>query len=936
MTGDAFDWARLELQQRVGAGAMGEVYRAVDKETGQPVAVKLLHSYIGPEDASRFVREAEVLANLAHPGVVRHVAHGLTPAGAPWLAMEWLEGMDLMSRLRRERMSLAESVQIALGIADGLAHGHARGIVHRDLKPSNVFLVPDAGGKVRVKILDFGLAHVGDRSRANRTSALLGTPGYTAPEQVQTAGEISAASDVYSLGAVLFECITGEPAVIGTHFVAVLAKSIFDEVPRMRTICAGIPEALDDLVARMTDKNARNRPMSGRVAWEALRELDGRVPSTVAPRRTISTPPRSLGSDEDRSVAFVIVGSIVYEPNGMHDAFEKAAKEHDGRMEKLVDGSLAVMLTGTKDVHALAARAARCGLAFRAISRIRAITIVMGRSDRPGPSLLGRPLGRAPSAADWTVTDRVPIRVDSVAAGFLDARFDVRESEGAFELWREHELAEGTRLLIGKATPCVGRDREIRQLESLFDACVNENAAQVVLVTAPAGIGKSRLAQEFLRSVRARSESVSIWVGRGDSLRASSPLGMLGQLLRSAFGLRENDHVDVRRASIRSVVADRVNEKERAYVAAFIGEIMGTTFPDDETPRLGPARQDAALMTEEMRTAFVDFLLGECARRPLLLVLEDLHWADKATLQMLDAAQRALEDAPLFVLALARPEIQDVFPKLWSGSMLQQIRLRELNKRAIGRLATHVLGSGASSEVVERLARLSEGNAFYLEELLRLMAEGREEGLPEMAQLMVQSRLGALDEPSRRHLRAVSVFGEVCWPGAVAKLLGGTDGASNVRDALLSLVNQELLVKRGGSRFAGEDEIAFRHALLREGAYSMLSDEDRALGHKLAGEWLEEHGELDAHLLAKHYELGADVRRAMRWCLVAAEQTLERNDLDEALDAARKGLALARRGVEGAYADASMIAAFEHVERMSERRRTESVAPASNGSEPTG
>jgi eukaryotic-like serine/threonine-protein kinase len=302
------------------------------------------------------------------------------------------------------------------------------------------------------------------------------------------------------------------------------------------------------------------------------------------------------------------------------------------------------------------------------------------------------------------------------------------------------------------------------------------------------------------------------------------------------------------------VVADRVNEQERAHVAAFIGEIMGTPFPDDETPRIGPARQDAALMIEEMRAAFIDFLSGECARRPLLLVLEDLHWADKATVQMLDAAQRALEDAPLFVLALARPEIQDVFPKLWSASMLHQIRLRELNKRAIERLATHVLGSGASPEALERLVQLSEGNAFYLEELLRFMAEGRKEGLPETALLMVQSRLGALDEASRRHLRAASVFGDVCWPSAVAKLLGGAEQTSNVRDALLSLVNQELLVKRRGSRFAGEDEIAFRHPLLREGAYSMLTDEERALGHKLAREWLEAHGELDARLLANHYE----------------------------------------------------------------------------------
>ncbi|WP_437515411.1 AAA family ATPase [Sorangium sp. So ce1099] len=124
--------------------------------------------------------------------------------------------------------------------------------------------------------------------------------------------------------------------------------------------------------------------------------------------------------------------------------------------------------------------------------------------------------------------------IDEVAAGLLDARFEVREEEGFSALHGERALAEGARLLLGKATPCVGRDRELGMLRALFTESVDEGTAQATLVVAPPGVGKPRLAQEFLQELRARGEVVSIWIARADGLRAGSPLGMLGQVLRSA------------------------------------------------------------------------------------------------------------------------------------------------------------------------------------------------------------------------------------------------------------------------------------------------------------------------------------------------------------------------------------------------------------------
>jgi tetratricopeptide (TPR) repeat protein len=258
--------------------------------------------------------------------------------------------------------------------------------------------------------------------------------------------------------------------------------------------------------------------------------------------------------------------------------------------------------------------------------------------------------------------------------------------------------------------------------------------------------------------------------------------------------------------------------------------------------------------------------------------------------QYLDRALRDLAEKPLFVLALARPEVSELFLGLWARCRMHEMRLKELNRKAIERLVRHVLGDKASPETNEQLARLSEGNAFYLEELIRWAAEGQGDHLPETVVAMVQSRLGALDDESRRLLRAASIFGEVFWTGAVAVLLGGGELTGPVRDRLSLLVDQELLVKRRESRFSEQEEYAFRHALLREGAYGMLTADDLSLGHKLAGEWLEAHGEQDALLLAEHFEKGGDPERAGRHYLRAVEQAHWAGDPKAAILHAGRGI----------------------------------------------
>src|SRR5262249_9251245 len=249
-------------------------------------------------------------------------------------------------------------------------------------------------------------------------------------------------------------------------------------------------------------------------------------------------------------------------------------------------------------------------------------------------------------------------------------------------------------------------------------------------------------------------------------------------------------------------------------------------------------RQDAALMGDQMLQAWLDFVGAECARVPLLMILDDVHWGDLPSVRFVDAALRTLADHRLMVLALARPEVHDLFPRLWSERDVQEIRLSELTKRASESLVKQVLGDRVDADRLARIVERAAGNAFYLEELIRASAQGVDAELPGSVLAMVQARLETLTSGARRLLRAASVFGETFrMPGVVA-LMGSDEDAAQIFDFVGELVERELVVPRADAKSTEDREYRFRHALVRDAAYAMLTDDDRRIGHKLGAEWL--------------------------------------------------------------------------------------------------
>jgi serine/threonine protein kinase/tetratricopeptide (TPR) repeat protein len=887
---------RFVVEEFVCEGGMGNIYRALDLLLGAPVALKVL-SATRPteEDVERFSREAQLLASLNHSGIVRYIAHGQMADGVAFLALEWLEGENLQQRIARKRLTFSETMLLIRKVAEALACAHLHGIVHRDIKPSNLFL---RDGQIdRVSLLDFGIAHARTITRRlTGTGMLIGTPSYMAPEQARGQDDLRPSVDIFALGCVLYECLAGQPPFVGEHLQAILVKILFEPAPPLRALRPDLPESLERLLGEMLSKDPAGRPPHGTALLERLRTLDiqeDAPPESVPASRQNLAYSRTaveqqlvsvlLASAEGRQALEVTLSP--QQVKEQHEHLEPLCKELSSlgmRTEVLADGALVGTLTAEGQAAATdqAERAARCALLVQEMWPEAAVAVATGRGVLDG----GLPMGEAISSAIrllqayWQRTPATQVMrviLDQATAGLIDSRLRTLPLEGgAVALVGASAAVDETRLLLGQPTPCVGRERDLATLEHWYQGCVEEETPRAVLVLAPPGAGKSRLRHEFLRRVAARHDDVLVLMGRGNLLGAGTPFGPLRQAILEICSIQPADDAQVRRDKLWRRIAQVVPGPETSRAVAFLGELCGVPFPDEADSQLAAARRRPGLMEEGVRWMFLCWLRAECAAQPVLLVLEDLQWGDAATVHLINVALRKLDDQALFVLALGRPEVDDIFPRLWY-ERVQRLPLEPLSRKASGRLVRQVLGDRVTPEETARIVEHAAGNALYLEELIRAAAEEKGTAMPATVLAMLQSRISRLEGEARQALRAASIFGDACWSGGVSALLG-SDGKEAER-WLDRLVRSEMLERRPESRFPGQTEYRFRHALMREAAYSLLAEPDRALGHRLAAGYLEGVGE-GATVLAYHYEETGEYGKALK-CHVAASEDAARLDL---------------------------------------------------------
>jgi len=297
----------------LGSGGMGMVYRAAHVLLRRPAAIKVLRPELGncASARERFLAEACAMAAIRHPGIVEVYDYGYTPTGHAFIAMELLEGQTLGARLaERGRLGLFETMVLARRIAAPLAAAHERGVVHRDLKPENVFLVRDHdGGAVdQVKLLDFGVAKLehGPTSRTPAVELILGTPPYMSPEQCRGASDCDHRTDLYALGCILFELLTGEPPY-GTRLTSdeLADAQLRLPVPDVARHVA-LPPEIARLITRLLAKRVEDRP---RNALEVVAEVSGWLATQGLPTPAPGGVRRLASMVASRIASFAALGA---------------------------------------------------------------------------------------------------------------------------------------------------------------------------------------------------------------------------------------------------------------------------------------------------------------------------------------------------------------------------------------------------------------------------------------------------------------------------------------------------------------------------------------------------------------------------------------------------------------------------------------------------
>jgi DNA-binding SARP family transcriptional activator/class 3 adenylate cyclase len=429
----------------------------------------------------------------------------------------------------------------------------------------------------------------------------------------------------------------------------------------------------------------------------------------------------------------------------------------------------------------------------------------------------------------------------------------------------------GAELTRQPSTPFIGRDDELDLLKRTYARAVRESVVQLVTITGEPGVGKSRLVRELAASLDAKEQLVSWRQGRCLPYGEGIAFWALGEVVKAEAGVLESDDPEAATAKLAAAVAATVQEpSEHGWFKTRLAPLVG----------LG-GQSGGAVERSEAFAAWRSFLEALAARRPLVVVVEDLHWADEALLAFLEHLLDWASPVPLLLVCTARPELYDRAPG-WGGGTRNSttIALSPLTDEETARLLSALLArSVLPAELQRLLLGRAGGNPLYAEEFIRLLTdrklverrghslqlvEGGDLAVPQALHALIAARLDTLSPEHKALLQDAAVVGQVFWSGALAAM--GQVDEQPVNNALRALARKELVRPMRRSSVAGQAEYAFWHVLVRDVAYGQLPRTARADTHRRAAEWLEalspDRVEDRAELLAHHWQAALEFARA--------------------------------------------------------------------------
>ncbi len=844
---------RFRVVEHLGTGGFGTVYKAIQENIGREVALKFLTPGVAedPINVERFRREAYHVSQLRHPNTITLYDYGQTEDGLFYMVMELLEGVSLADTVEKEgALSLSRSAHIFIKVLKSLSEAHQSGLAHRDLKPENIYLCEMFGEQDYVKVLDFGVAKMTrmgsgegeEESDLTKQGHIFGTPMYMAPEQACDE-PITPATDVYALGLLVFEMMTGLPPVQGTSRMEVIHKQIRDPVP-------DLPEALEET------------PLG-----EVIRH---------ACRKDEETRYEDAGAFLEAFVEAIQTMEIVPRPQGGMSPEMSFALNTAESSEEIDD--------------------------------------VRSEAPTGPPKAPDQQTGSEQSEADETDESSMPQKVASDVASDEPRAVAGSASDGGDRTAQKTEIIDTGQGPAADATeenfvpetqydaPFVNRERELEELEAWVRDAFEASEGRIALLEGENGVGKTRVVREFCDRWTQR-DAIAL---TGHFRQRSLPMEGIREALSDYWGVSHRGRSEVADA-IRDDLehSPHFQEDEIVFLVDFLRPQSMSNTPVPESP------EEAQELYARLERTFLK--LSE--RAPLLLIFEDLHHADSATLGFLKylAVTFRTQAAELAILVTLRPEDRAANPDLEPSlrninanleEAFSRIPLRRLQGEDLEALLDAIVP--LETNLKERIAWLSQGVPLHAIQIVRYLesedrlveqegtmalAEGspRDIELPpnltDLMQLRVEQAVQSHSEGEQLEaiIEWLAILGMRTPIELLDKIVDHSETIDNTRlESCLDVLEQEGLLRETIHR--NLVCVEFENNLLRESLLNELAEEwtSQRYNREAAVDKIEFYRDRDMEVpfveVAEHWRRAGELEQYRDALHAAAKRSMNRFD----------------------------------------------------------
>lgn len=939
--------ANYNIVEQIGEGGFGIIYKAIQVNTGQQVAIKVLKHTPNPQKKdhlhARFERETQLCAQLNHSHIVQLLDKGFTTENVPFAVFEYIEGNNLKQYITQNNGLSASEAGLLMGqVLDALACAHAQGIVHRDLKPQNI-MVTQTGAVPHIKVLDFGVAaftpehQSSDYQMLTMTQEMVGTPNYTAPEQLR--GEPpTIKSDLYAWGLILIECFTGIPAIKGASLAEIFAKQISpNQVPLPPAI---LSHPLATLLRQVLEKNPRTRAGNADKLYKEYVQLNfftltGKI--TLLPQTndeeetTLDTVDNQLdlvlGQAARQQITVLCVKLRFRAVANNQVDVELLETIQQDQLRQCIDtatrygayqaGTLGNQLRfyfGYPKANDNAARhAGRTALELAVqiqkrnawLKSLHGISLDVHVSLHAGEVLARQeqvPEGAVPNLALELLQKTPPntVLVSQTARLLLDPYLEFAQTdipsiapETAVYAMTGERQTEAMSFLHPRSAnqDMVGRRVEKNKLIDLWQQ-IEAGQGAVALISGQAGIGKSKLVYTHKKYLR--NKGVTIRECRCLPEHQNNALHPFFDILHKHWQLEEGE---VKHNIDRLTEVLTAAECDVTTVLPILCSWLAIPLSDGlEVSQAAPEKQKEILLD-----ALEKLMLNLAGGKTFLLVIEDLHWMDPTSREFLEKLLVGHKNHPYLLLMTTRPH----FNPAWDCPELAKIELQPLDRAAVEAIATNVLeGYKVAPEAIDYIAGRADGIPLFVEELTRMLQEQHYLSLKEDtyqldAQLDAEAVPITLKDLLNARLSNLGVAKETARLAAVIgrnfnyDLLIGSSfkDAVEVQYDLNQLINADLIYRQ---RKVQGETYAFRHALIRDAAYEGMPTTLQKETHGRIATVLEADFPVitkdNPFELARHFAGGEAYKKAVGYGQGAAKKSLLRSASQEVLSIAEQTL----------------------------------------------